>query len=182
MSAVGEAAAPDLGNLPRFLDHLAERDDDAARLARQLLADGGEVLVFWGPQQMDVWHLEVRRGRWIVLFRIERGMAEWPRMGLVADPPVSWDDYRPVGLAVLAWARANDVPFDLDGPDDLHHDLASHGPAALDWLGDGRVQVFDRLCAAWMDYRHARVARAGEGARESVRAEGLAALERAAAG
>lgn len=181
MSAAGETAAPDLGNLPRFLDHLTERDADAAQLARHLLADGAEVLVFWGPQQMDVWHLEVRRGRWIVLFRIERGIAEWARMGLVTDPPLDWDDYRPVGLAVLAWARAHGVPFRLEGPDDLNHDLATHGRAALDWLGDGRSHLFDRLCAAWIDYRHTRVARTDASAMRSVRAKGLATLERVAA-
>jgi len=143
---------PYLTNLPRFLEHLAPRDPESAQLAQLLLDNGWTVRGFWGPEQMDVWQLDLARHGLLVQFRIERGFAEWPRVVEALDPP-HLDDYRPLGLAILAWARATGVPFRLDHPDDFQHDLVEHAPDALEWVSREGSRRFDRVYAAWREFR-----------------------------
>ena len=174
------ASAPDLTNLPRFLDHLAERDPQAADFARLLLDDGAwRISGFWGPEQMDVWELDLQRGEWFVQFRIERGIAEGVRVarGSGARPPL--DAFRAIGFATFAWARANAVPFRLDDPGDVQHDIVAHGRAALDWLADGHHPAFERVTdaalATWLERR----TETGETLR-TTQAKTVAAMEAAA--
>ena len=72
---MAESDTLDLTNLPRFLVHLEERRPGFAALARQLLDAGWQVQSFWGPVQMDVWSLRLRRDELAVIFGIERGVA-----------------------------------------------------------------------------------------------------------
>jgi hypothetical protein len=170
----------DVTNLPRFLDHLASRDEQATEFARLLLDDEWAVSSFWGPEQMDVWELVLRRGGWFVQFRIERGFSEGVRVARADGDLPLLDDYRSLGLAVFAWARAHRVPFRLGSPDDVNHDLVAHGRAALDWLREGHGGTLDRVSAAWYRYRLVRAGLEGE-ALVLARAAGVAAMEDAAA-
>ena len=125
----------DLENLPRFLKHLGhrERDPMASAFAKHLLDEGGEVVVFWGPQQMDVWQLTIRRGGYLITFG--RAMnADGPAPSS-SGPPQDGTTGRkniPLHFAVFGWARAHAVDLALDDPLSLHTDLLAHGTAALD--------------------------------------------------
>jgi len=175
---VTTADPPAADAVAAFLDDYAQQRLEAARFARLLLDDGSRVVSACGPEQMAVWHLEVQRGGMLVMFHSERGYAEWPRIVRSSVPGPHWDEYRPIGLAVFAWARAHGVPFRLDGPDDFDHDLEAYGRDALDWLdrvGDAPLQ---RVYQAWIDDRLAR------GARDESRqrSHAVAAMEAAAGG
>ncbi len=181
-------ADSDLANLPRFLEHLEQRDAEAARFARQLIDAGGAIRVFWGPQQMDVWELRVQRGQMIVRFGVERGYSDGVLIAR-AGIPASWNDnaLRQMRLAVFVWARANDIPFCLDDPDDLDVDLKSDGFAALDWVGDGHDADVERVERAWRQYRQQvdrlrgrTRGRPEESDVQAVKAAGIAAIEAAA--
>ena len=128
----------DLENLPRFLKHLGhrERDPMASAFAKHLLDEGGEVVVFWGPQQMDVWQLTIRRGGYLITFGMERGRPGAVKLGAAAGRN-HWPENIPLHFAVFGWARAHAVDLALDDPLSLHTDLLAHGTAALDWLGSG---------------------------------------------
>ena len=78
---MAESDTLDLTNLPRFLVHLEERRPGFAALARQLLDAGWQVQSFWGPVQMDVWSLRLRRDELAVIFGIERGVADGVQLG-----------------------------------------------------------------------------------------------------
>lgn len=179
-------ADPDLANLPRFLEHLEQRDAVASRFARQLVGAGGVVRVFWGPQQMDVWELRVQQGQMIVRFGVERGYSDGVMIAR-AGAHASWNDLRPMRLAVFAWARANDIPFGLSDPEDLDVDLTSDGFAVLDWVDGGHEAEVERVWRAWQDYRQ-QVDRLWWGTRgrpdesdlAAVKAAGIAAIEAAA--
>ena len=181
-------ADSDLANLPRFLEHLEQRDAEAARFARQLIDAGGAIRVFWGPQQMDVWELRVQRRQMIVRFGVERGYSDGVLIAR-AGVPATWNDnaLRPMRLAVLAWARANNIPFRLDDPDDLDVDLTSDGFAALDWVGDGHDEEVERVQTAWREYRQQAGelrgrtrGRPDQSDVQAVKAAGIAAIEAAA--
>ncbi|TFW00188.1 hypothetical protein [Orlajensenia leifsoniae] len=179
-------ADPDLTNLPRFLEHLEQRDAVAAWFARRLVDAGGTVRVFWGPQQMDVWELRVQRGQMIVRFGVERGYSDGVMIAR-ADAHASWNDLRPMRLAVLAWARANGIPLRLSDPEDLDVDLTSVGIVALDWVGAGHDTEVERVWRAWHEYRQqvdllqGRTRGRPDGSDlAAVKAAGIAALEAAA--
>lgn len=169
----------DLTNLPRFLDHLEPRSAEAARLARGLLDDGWAVKTFWGPQQMDVWQLDLLRGGVLVQFRIERGIADGIRVARDSDAPPRLDDYYPIGLAVFVWARIHDKPYRLDHPDDIAHDLEEYGPPALRWLEEYEGTAVDRVYDAWITFHRATYAQRTADP-EQLRADGLRAMEAAA--
>ncbi|MFK3670565.1 hypothetical protein ACI2IX_10360 [Leifsonia aquatica] len=160
-----------------FLDYYAQQRPEEARFARLLLDDGGRVVSAWGPEQMAVWHLEVQRGDMLVMFHSERGYAEWPRVVRSAVHRPHWDEYRPIGLGVFAWARAHGVPFRLDDPDDVDHDLVAHGRDALDWLDRGGDAPLQRVYQAWLGDRLTR----GAGDASRPRSHAVAAMEAAAA-
>lgn len=175
----------DLSNLPRFLDHLEERDAGSARFARQLIDAGGVVRVLWGPLQMDVWEVRVQRGEMIARFGVERGFSD----GVLIGPagPSTRMDLLSMRLALTAWAGATGVPFQVEDPDEFALDLASNGIAALDWVGAGNEARVTRVTQAWFDYRAqlerlmARTRRRpAESDLQAVRAAGSAAIERAA--
>ncbi|MEL4317446.1 hypothetical protein WJX64_00360 [Leifsonia sp. YIM 134122] len=179
-------ADPDLANLPRFLEHLEQRDAVAARFARQLIDAGGTVRVFWGPQQMDAWELRVQRDQMIVRFGVERGYSDGVMIAR-GGTHASWNDLRPMRLALLAWARANDIPFRLGDPEDLDIDLKSDGLAALDWVGGGHDLEVERVWRAWQEHcqqvdrlRGRTRGRPDESDLAAVKAAGLAAIEAAA--
>jgi len=172
---------PDLAHVAVFLDYLASKQPEAAQFAHLLLDDGAAVLDIWGPQQMDVWHLDLRRGDWIVRFHIERGIAEWARVARAMVPPLPWDSYQWIGLAIFAWARATGVPFRLTDPDDIWHDLEAHGRAALDWLNEGNHQTLDRVDAVWMGYQRARLGLQNTTILNGLQVEWVTAMEAAVA-
>ncbi|SDH64872.1 hypothetical protein SAMN04515691_0553 [Leifsonia sp. 98AMF] len=181
------APLPDTANLPRFLDHLQARDTDAALLARQLLDAGAAVIVFWGPQQMDVWELRVQVGDTMVRFGVERGYSD----GVLVAPAgysSDWSRLVPLRLAVIAWARANNVPLPLDDPDEFDPGLTVHGRAVLDWVDGGHFPQVERVRLAWAEYRRqlrelrsGTLGRPDESELRAVRAAGVAAIEAAAA-
>lgn len=140
----------DLKNQPRFLKHLGhcERNPMASAFAKHRLDEGGEVVVFWGPEQMDVWQLTIRHGGYLITFGVERG---WP--GVVELRPAAggnhWSDNIRLQFAVFGWARAHAVDFALDDPLNLHSDLLAYGTAALDWLGSGHEEVLVKIDVAF---------------------------------
>jgi hypothetical protein len=186
---VADKQTPDLANLPRFLEHLAERDPNGAQFARALLDDGGVVRVFWGPLQMDVWQLEIQRGDWLVMFRVERGFAEPARVARASSDQRRLDDYRSLDFAIFAWARATGAPFTLETPEDIGKaDVLTHGRAAVDWLNEGHGDALERVFGAWVTYQRAAsgLRRGDSGSADerarTVRAQGVAAMEAAARG
>lgn len=176
------ASDPDLANLTRFLDHLGNphRDPDAAAFARLLLEQGCEVETFWGPEQMDVWRLTVRRGRRRVTFGVERGFPDG--VGVGAADESEWT-FIPLWLAVLGWARATGADLVFDDPDSRSGDLLAHGLSALDWLDAGNGEVVARIHAAWREYRQGdvRAARRDPERRLEMTARGIRLIEEAAA-
>ena len=89
-----------------FLTRLSARDAAAAWLARELLQAGWSVHGFFGPVQMDVWQLVLRRGSCGVRFGIERGYSDGVAVAdgvtggdaaAVADRAVA---YRPITVAM----------------------------------------------------------------------------------
>lgn len=172
----------DLTNLPRFFDHLADptRDPDAAAFARLLVEQGAEVETFWGPVQMDVWCLTVRRGNRRVRFGIERGFADLVTVGTDGE---SEPAFTSLWLAVLGWARATRVPLVFDDPDAPRGHLLAHGISALDWLDAGNDEVLMRIREAQRRYRDGvfrEAYRDPEKMREK-KAQGLLLIEAAAA-
>ena len=172
---------PDMNKLPRVLDYWATADPEIAQFARLLIDDGCRVLEAWGPEQMAVWHLELQRGDWIVQFHSERGFPESAQVVRYTDPSPHWDNYRPMRLAIFAWARANGVPFRLDDPDDFEHDLVAHGRDVLDWLNEGHDELLERVYGAWYAYQLARRRLDGEALR-ALQANAITAMEAAVAG
>lgn len=172
---------PDANTLHRVLDYWATADPEIAQFARLLIDDDCRVLEAWGPEQMAVWHLELQRGNWIVQFHSERGAPEWARVVRATDPSPHWDNYRHMGLAIFAWARANAVPMRFDHPDDLEHDLMAHGRKVLDWLNDGHEEVLERVYGAWYAYQLARHRLGGEAVR-ALQANAVIAMEAAVVG
>ena len=172
---------PDLTNLPRFFDHLAPRDSEAAQLARHLLAAGWGVRVFWGPEQMDVWQLTVQRGEWFVRFGVERGRSDGVLVGRSDATVPGWNESTSLGYAIFAWARAHEVPFPLDHPGDVRHAIAEYGPAALDWLAEGNASALERVSSIAYDFaRSAHVQRLRGDERRAAERETVAAMEAAA--
>ncbi|SEC23242.1 hypothetical protein [Microbacterium hydrocarbonoxydans] len=89
-----------------FLTRLSARDAAAAWLARELMQAGWSVHDFFGPVQMDVWQLVLRRGSCRVRFGIERGYSDGVAVAdgvtggdgaAVADRAVA---YRPITVAM----------------------------------------------------------------------------------
>ncbi|GAT71734.1 amino acid adenylation enzyme/thioester reductase family protein [Microbacterium sp. HM58-2] len=179
----------DLTDLPQFLARLGDRDAGAAALARQLLDRGWSVQSFWGPEQMDVWSLTVRREGRTVRFGIERGYVDPVMVASDGDGDAE-PAYRLLSLAILGWARASgvDLPFpgvDLPFPGvkDFRPDLGAHGLEAIDWLAAGNDHVLARIDAAWKAdraRRHEPAGRAAEGIVVDARARGIRAIEEAA--
>lgn len=104
-----------------FLTRLSARDAAAAWLARELMQAGWSVHDFFGPVQMDVWQLVLRRGSCRVRFGIERGYSDGVA---VADGVAGGDGavaYRPITVAMSEKKRA--VASVLSDP-----------AAALEWL------------------------------------------------
>jgi len=150
---VTENHTPDLARLPQFLVRLEQRDPGRPSLARQLLDAGWLVDDFWGPVQMDVWRLALRRGDRAAVFGIERGAVDEVRIGPVGGAE---DEFTPLSFAVLGWARSCGAPVPLDDPDAFRPDAVAHGLAALDWLEEGNDAVLARIQAAWEEYGRRR--------------------------
>ena len=142
----------DLANLPRFLKHLGQRGRSpmAGAFAQHLLDEGGEVVVFWGPEQMDVWQLTIRRGGYLVTFGVERGRPDAVKLASAAGGN-HWPGSVPMQFAVFGWARAHAVDLVLDDPLKFRTDLLAHGTAALDWLGAGHEDVLQKIYAAFRE-------------------------------
>lgn len=139
-----------LTNLPRFLKHLGhhERDPIASAFAMLLLDEGGEVVEFWGPEQMDVWRLTIRRSRHLLTFGVERGKSDFVTLR-PADEDRQWPRDIPLQFAVFGWARAHSIDLILDDPLHFPADILAHGTLALDWLGAGNEDVLLRINAAY---------------------------------
>lgn len=179
--AFAKVVQPDLENVPSVIEYVSRQQPEVAQFAQLLLDDGGRVLTSWGPKQMAVWHLEIQRGNWVVLLRSERGFTDPATVArAVNDSSPSFNDYFHMGLAVFAWARANEVPFRLDEPDDFDHDLVEYGRHALDWLAEGNGDALDRVYGAWIEYRHNYWGLEDEALR-TLQAESVSAMEDAAA-
>lgn len=171
----------DLANLPWFVAHLGDRDAGLAGFVRHLLDAGWEVSVFWGPLQMDVWSLVLRREKRLLRFGIERGLVDGLALGTADGGP---PDFHPLSYAVLGWARSCGAALALDDPDHFAPDVARYGPATLAWLDAGGDETVDRIRAAWEWYlalRYSRDQVRGAEWLSATRARGVAAIEEAAA-
>jgi hypothetical protein len=62
---------------------VAKLDEPQATVAREMLEANVPIETFWGPEQMDVWRLDLRRGSVLVRFGIERGFS----YGIEIDHP-----------------------------------------------------------------------------------------------
>lgn len=174
-------AAPDQARLARFLTRLEQQDRGRPSLARQLLDSGWPVDDFWGPVQMDVWGLTLRRGERAVVFGIERGVVDAARLGSVGGAD---GEFHPLSFAVLGWARSCGAAVPLDDPDAFHPDLIAHGAAAIDWLDQGNDAVLERIQAAWKAYGRRRWSldqRLGPAWLAETKARGIREIEAAAA-
>lgn len=140
----GTTGSLDLTNLPRFLAHLGhrERDPNAAMFAKMLLEGGHDVMDFWGPEQMDVWRLRIRRGAHAIAFGIERGFADAVLVNRATDADV-WANVSRLDTIVLDWARATSTPIALIDERKQRTDLATYGIAALDWLAAAHPPTTD---------------------------------------
>jgi hypothetical protein len=136
--------------LSGFLAHL---DSPQRIIARGMVDAGAEIDVFWGPEQMDVWRLTLRRGDATVGFGIERGISD----GVTVDhrrlrDRDGWTSY---GDLWLVWAlRTGAIPHAVD-PLDAHPSAAYDAwPAVLDWLGtatDADLTAIDALVVVVRD-------------------------------
>ncbi|MFB2583957.1 hypothetical protein [Herbiconiux liukaitaii] len=99
MIVFGENPSPEqLGRLEAFLTHL---DEPQSTVARGMVHAGAEIVIFWGPEQMDVWRLELAHGPVIVRFGIERGFS----YGIEMDHPGLRDRLPSNGLTpfIVVW-------------------------------------------------------------------------------
>lgn len=147
-----ETRALDLTGLLDFLVQLEGENPEVAQFAQQLLNGGGVVRVFTDPESTGAGLLGIQCGEWLVTFRTEHGVTQWPRVCPPSSHGRARNCCRPLGLAIFAWARAHAVPFRLEDPEDLNHDLATLGRAALNWLNDGHGPVLERVHSAWLVY------------------------------
>lgn len=89
---------------PRLSGFFSHLDEPQTTVAQQLVAAGWEVATFWGPEQMDVWRLTLRRGPVQVSFGIERGFSYGIEVHheLLRErgPTYGWPPY---GQIWLAW-------------------------------------------------------------------------------
>lgn len=67
----------------RLTAFVAKLDEPQATVAREMLDAGLTVATFWGPEQMDVWRLDLTHGSVLARFGIERGFS----YGIEMDHP-----------------------------------------------------------------------------------------------
>lgn len=175
------ASAPTYSRITGFLTHL---EYPQRTIAQGMYEAGAEIDVFWGPEQMDVWRLNLRRGDATVGFSIERGFSD----GVTVDhrrmrdrgARAGWTSY---GYLWLVWAlRTGVIPQSVDP-------LGSHAsadytawPAVLDWLDaatDADLTAIDRLVLAVQDLHRKKY---GERRREVPVEQRIEAAERAILG
>jgi hypothetical protein len=138
-----------LGRLDAFLAHL---DGPQSTIARGMIDAGAKILVFWGPEQMDVWRLELGQGEVTVRFGIERGFSDGveithPR--LRRRPPR--DGVVPYIAAWMVWAWRTGVltrAFDPAAPGAQADPSA--WPDVVSWLrDDAREPDFTAIDDLW---------------------------------
>ncbi len=162
MAIVTTHGSPDLARLPEFLTRLMVGDSDSHDVARLLLDDGWEVASFWGPVQMDVWLLILRRAKLCVRFGIERGYSDGVGVGSVgvddatAEGLPAWNDLRPFGVVVFAWARATGRNLSFTDPEDLARGHGAYAAVCLAWLSEGNDETVDRVYEEWRTFHLAR--------------------------
>lgn len=170
-------SAPTYSRMTAFLAHLDPRQ---RTIAHGMLEAGAEIETFWGPEQMDVWHLTLRRGDATVGFGIERGFSD----GVTVDhrrlrdrgARLPWRSYDHLWHL---WAlRTGVVPHAVDPM--AVHAVADYNawPAALDWLDtatDADLAAIDRLANLLHDLHRAKYSDRREVAVE----ERIASAERA---
>lgn len=132
-----------------FLKHLESRDPHAAELARKLLKKRWELRTLWGPEQMDVWRLELEKDGWIVAFGIERGMSDGAMVARVPTDEETAPEFRQLTAAVIGWARATGADVPLTDPHWQALTLLVHGYEGLEWLQAGNDEAFVRISEAW---------------------------------
>ena len=173
-------SAPTYSRLTAFLAHL---DLPQRTIAHGMLDAGAEIDTFWGPEQMDVWSLTLRRGDATVGFSIERGFSD--------GVTVAHRRLRDRGARVPGrsydqlwhhWAlRTGVIPHAVDPMDT--HAAADYDAwqAALDWLDtatDADLTAIDRLANLLHDLHRAKY----RDRREVAVEERIAAAERAILG
>jgi hypothetical protein len=164
--------------LSGFLTHL---DAPQRLIAAAMLDAGAEIDVFWGPEQMDVWRLTLRRGDATVGFGIERGISD----GVVVDhrrlrDRGARDGWTSYGDLWLVWAvRTGAIPHAVD-PTTTHTAAAYDAwPAVLDWLdtaSDADLTAIDALVLATREMHRAKYR---SRRRDVAEAERIALAERA---
>lgn len=167
--------------VPKLLDYLATIAPETAAFAQLLIDDGGAVRSAWGPEQMAVWDLVIRRGNWLVRFHCERGIADQVAVARATNPLPRFDDYGPIGLAIFVWARAARKPFRLSIPVDFDHDLVDYGRAALDWLDEGHEETLQRVSRVYRESLNGNY-RLDADAHPALQLATIAAMEAAVAG
>jgi hypothetical protein len=143
--------------LSGFISHL---DEPQATVAAQMLADGLEITTFWGPEQMDVWRLDLARGPVQVRFGIERGAS----YGIEVNAPglrdrgayYGWPSYS--FIAVVWAAHMGTLPEQVDTLNLNSITDFSAWSAVLDWLSkatDADYAKIDALIDLFYEHAYA---------------------------
>ncbi len=169
-----------LRDVERVLAYFVEKQPEEVQLIRTLMGRGSPVIEAFGPVQMAVYGLTVQHGGWDVIMHSERGFPDWVVIRRTNSSLPPGDGFRPLGLAVFAWARAHGAPFRLTSPTDFDHELAAYGPDALDWLESGHEESLERLYRVWVADRHLPAHLGSAWRNRRLRKQAVARLEAAA--
>lgn len=121
-----------------------------AEVIRGLLADGWEIGSFWGPVQMGVWHLDLRRGPLIVTFGMGRGFSEGVRIRHENFDGGSVSNGMPYASVWAIWARlSGEVDRALDPR--VLHDVADQTAwrAVIEWMRTATSAELRALTSAY---------------------------------
>lgn len=132
----------------RLKAFVAKLEEPQSTVAREMLDGGLTVATFWGPEQMDVWRLDLTHGPVTVRFGIERGFS----YGIEVDHPrlrrrSRGENLTPYMAAwmVAAWRTGTLTRiFDPAAPGAVSD--TSAWPAVLTWMSDVAGQAdFDAI-------------------------------------
>ena len=174
-------SAPTYSRVSAFLAHL---DPTQRTIAHGMVNAGAEIDTFWGPEQMDVWRLTLRRGEATVGFGIERGFSD----GVTVDhrrlrdrgARDGWMSY--VDLWLVWAVRTGAIPHALDPLDLAASADYTAWVAVLDWLDTATEADLTAIDALEVVIRDLHRAKYSSRRREVPEAERIEMAQRATTG